>query len=190
MMRAELTNRIKPILYNAVAIDWPCPPELCEDTAAREVTFRFHSKKIQWTRWDAAKRQQIRRTGFLVPGMSQLGLFAVRFSTEQKQVQFYLLGKAVTCLKASSSYSSTRLRTSTKSVCWGFCFVTLYWHLKYMSICPPLKGWSNSSFHLCSIVETQVLRLGFVHLLSRVEQPQKLQATKFRDVEQALGQLG
>lgn len=190
MMRAELTNRIKPILYNAVAIDWPCPPELCEDNSAREVTFRFHSKKIQWTRWDAAKRQQVHRTGFLVPGMSQLGLFAVRFSAEQQQVQFYLLGKAVTRLKASSSYSSIRLGTSTKSVCWSFCFVALYWHLKYMSICPPLKGWSNSSFHLCSIVETQVLRLGFVHLLSRVEQPQKLQATKLWDVEQALGQLG
>lgn len=48
-------------------------------------------------------------------GMFQLGLFAIRFSAEQQQLQFYLLVKAVTCLKTSSSYSLIRLGTSTKS---------------------------------------------------------------------------
>lgn len=56
------------------------------------------------------------------PGMSQPGLLAIRFSAKQQQVQFYLLGKAVTCLKSSSSYSLVRLGTPTKS---GFFFFPL-----------------------------------------------------------------
>lgn len=77
------------------------------------------------------------------PGMSQPGLLAIRFSAKQQQVQFYLLGKAVTCLKSSSSYSLVRLGTPTKS---GFFFfsITFYCHLKYIYVymSGPIAGFT------------------------------------------------
>jgi len=79
------------------------------------------------------------------PGMSQLGLFAIWFSAEKRQVQFYLLGKAVTCLKTSSTYSLIRMGTHIKS--W-FLFVTVYWHLKLY-----IYEWPHGRFLLFSIVE-------------------------------------
>lgn len=82
------------------------------------------------------------------PGMSQPGLLAIRFSAKQQQVQFYLLGKAVTCLKSSSSYSLVRLGTPTKS---GFFFFHYFLLSSQIYIC--LYEWPHSRFHLPSVVE-------------------------------------
>lgn len=109
MRRAELTNQIKPILYNVVIIDWLHLTELAEDNAVHEVTFGFCSKKIQWTK-DAAQRLRkgsksegqmfcsvIAELNF--PCYFSAGIICSWFLAEHQQVQFCLSGKSVTGLK-------------------------------------------------------------------------------------------